>query len=46
MQTIRISEKTKKEFDVVQATLTGKYKLKFTQDKTLRFLMKLFQDSD
>jgi hypothetical protein len=33
MSMLRISAKTKKEFDGVQATLTGKYKQKFTHDK-------------
>jgi hypothetical protein len=45
MSMLRVSKKTKKEFDGVQAELIGKYREKFSQDKTLRFLLKLFADS-
>lgn len=41
---LRISEKTKKEFDKVQAELIGKNQKKFSQDDTLKFLLRLFKN--
>jgi hypothetical protein len=45
MRTLRISDKTKKEFDEAQAELIGRYKTKFTHDQTIKFLTKLYRSS-
>lgn len=45
MRTIRIADKTKREFDNVQAELIGRYKTRFTHDRTIKFLTKLYKSS-